>query len=191
MNLESEETWLKEGVLIEKDEEGEEEEVEVGPMVEELTKTIGTLKEGIVNSPEKAAFDQLGEKIKAAEVEVKDAEMAVAFAKADEDEYYYYYRRDKHKDDAAEEKKHRDKVTELQKRVADKQVTYDEKVAVRDKLLDEKAKIIAKVRDAELKLNQLRSKAESAKRTFAKAESEANSLFPREMMQHWNQISNW
>ena len=101
VNLESEETWLKEGVLIEKDEEGEEEEVEVGPMVEELTKTIGTLKEGIVNSPEKAAFDQLGEKIKAAEVEVKDAEMAVAFAKADEDEYYYYYRRDKHKDDAA------------------------------------------------------------------------------------------
>jgi len=187
VNLQSEETWLKEGVLIEKDEDGEEEEVEVGPMVEELTKTINTLKEGIVNSPEKAAFDQLGEKIKSAQIEVKDAEMAVAFAKADEDEYYYYYRRDKHKDDAEGEKKHREKVEQLQKRVADKQVTYDEKVAVRDKLLDEKAKIIAKVREAELKLNQLRSKAESAKRTFAKAESEANSLFPREMMQHWNQ----
>lgn len=186
-NLESEKLFIKEGVIITKDDEGEEEEFEVGPRIVELNKLIADLEGGIVNSPKRIELGRLKSERDTAEIAVKDAEIQVAFTKAAEDEYYYYYRRDKHHDDAAGEAKHQKRVEEIQADVAARQIEYDAAVKFRDGVVDKLNAIRAELAAAKKELADLSLGLAGAQRAYDTVPQGIAKYTSWEILQHWNQ----
>lgn len=147
LNLAGEQDWLKTGTL-KKTVEGQEVEIKLGERIPELQKTIAELEGAIIDSPARVEFEKLKADLAAAEVKLKDQEMILAFAKADEDELYYYYRNAKHHDDAAGEAKFQAKVEAARKAVGDASNAYDAASAARDTLSDKVAEIQSKIATA-------------------------------------------
>ncbi len=183
-NLESEEKWLAEGVQIVLDEDGEEEEVEVAPQIAKLEQTIAELEGKIVNSDRYRQYQELKGKLATAQIGVQDAEMMVAFAKAEEDEFYYYYRNAKHHADDNGETKYGATVSEIQARVAEREIEYTAAVAARDAIVDDIAEIDGELRSAKKALEGLRGGYVIAKNV---ADAVDDSLIRPEIQQYWNQ----
>lgn len=109
--------------------------------VEELEKHIAGMEGSIIDSPRRLEFEKLKKDLAAAEVKLKDKEILVAFAKADEDEQYYYYRDAKHHNHPEDMEKFAKKVADAQAIVAQRSKEYDEQTAVRDGISDKLAVI--------------------------------------------------
>lgn len=181
-NLEAEKEWLKSGTLTVKDEDGEEDEIEVAERVKALETEIAELEGGIVNSAKRVEFEQLKADLAQAQIFVKDMEMKLAFAKADEDEYYYYYRHAKHDghEDVVEKKK---KVyEEKHAKVLAAESDYDKATAKRDALLDKVTAIRAEITKKKTELAEYKTGLEAAQRTVDSTDEQWTGI-----EQFWNQ----
>lgn len=183
-NLESEVKWLKEGVKIELDEDGDEEEIEVGPIVADLEKKIAELNGSIVNSPKYRELMELKSRLATAQISVQDHEMLVAFAKAAEDEYYYYYRNAKHHEHDKDEARFGEDVAEIQGKVATEEAAYTKAVSDRDAIADSIAAIDGELRAAVKALDEIKAGYILAKKT---ADGVDTSIIRPEIQQYWNQ----
>ncbi len=126
-----------------------------GARIMELEKQVADLKGTIVGTPRQVELDKLTKDLAAAEVLLKDKEILVAFAKADEDEFYFYYRDAKHHGNEANVAKFEKMVEEKHQIVLARSKEYDEQTAVRDALSDKKAAIQADIVKAEKELSEL------------------------------------
>jgi cytochrome c2 len=181
-NLEAEQKFLKSGTLTVKDEDGEEEEIDVGERVATLQKEIAELEGAIVDSPKYVEFTRLKQELAEAEIVVKDEEMRLAFSKADEDEYYYYYRHAKHAG-------HDDHIAEAEaeyearhKIVLEKSAIYDAATAKRDAILDKVAAFQTELNAKKAELAKFESGLAAAQRTVDSTKEQWTSI-----EQFWNQ----
>lgn len=175
-NLEAEKKWLEEGTI--ETEDGE--EVPIKERRAQLKKEIEELEGNIINTPKRVEFERLKSELEQAEIAVKDQEVVVAFAKAEEDAAYYIYRNTKHHgEDYSEEKEKYEKVHE---RVLEEEKKYDLVTAKRDALLDQVG-AIKKELDAKKKaLADLESGLTKAKRGVEATETRWTGI-----EQFWNQ----
>jgi cytochrome c2 len=153
-NLSAEQEWLATGTLTTKV-DGEDVEVNVKERSAELKKKVAELEGAIIDTPRRVEFEQLKADLAQAEIRVKDEEMRLAFAKADEDEYYYRYRHAKHNglvEHLAEEEQ---AYNEKHAQVLAANKKYDQSTAARDALLDKVGTIQAELAAAKKELTDL------------------------------------
>lgn len=181
-NLDAERKWLKDGTLTVKDDDGEEEEIDVGARVEALTKEIAELEGAIVDSPKYVEFQALARELAEAEIEVKDEEMRLAFAKGYEDEYYYYYRHAKHAGHTEEVAEAQAEYERRHKEVLEKSAKYDAATAVRDALLDKVTAFQVALNTKKSELSELQSGLAAAQRAVDSTDEQWTAID-----QFWNQ----
>jgi cytochrome c2 len=158
-NFAAEERWLAEGSA-----EIDGEEVKLSDRRDLLRKEIDDLEGGIIRTAKRVEFERLKTELQRAELEVKDQEVVVAFAKADEDEMYYWYRNAKHHGHPFEEEKARYEAAH--EVVVAGQQKYDLFTAKRDALLDQVG-LIKKELDAKKKaLEDLEAELTKAQRAL-------------------------
>ncbi len=180
-NLSGEKTWLEKGVLV-KEVDGEEEETPVKDRVDALKKEIAELEGGILDSGKAQEVATLKADLKIEEVKTKDAEIVLAFAKADEDEAYYFYRSAKHHGHHEEAEKLKAKFDEIHEEVLEKSAAYDAATKKRDTVLD-KLSLVAKTLNAKKKeLENLEGGLSTAERALDAARSQRH-----DVRQFWNQ----
>jgi mono/diheme cytochrome c family protein len=153
-NLEGEKSWLKTGVE-KRQVDGQDVEVKLPERIAELNKTVTELEGAIVDTPKRVEFEKLKDDLKKAEIALKDGEINLAFAKAEEDEYYYYYRNAKHHENEDAEKKFEKRYEELHQRVLDRSKEYDDLSAKRDAVSDKVNEIQGKLNKAKKELAEL------------------------------------
>lgn len=149
-NLASEEAFLK--------------DPKVSGRVGELEKHISDMEGSIIDSPRRVEFEKLKKDLATAEVKLKDKEILVAFAKADEDEQYYYYREAKHHGHTEELEKFEKKVDAAHDKVLERSKEYDDQTAVRDGITDKLGAIQGDLAKAKKELEVLEEGVIGAKR---------------------------
>lgn len=190
-NLEGEKDWLKVGTF-EKEVNGEKQELEIADRLAELEKHIQEMTGATIDGPKRVEFEQLKAELAAAEVALKDQEILLAFAKADEDEYYYYYRDAKHHGDAQGEAKFGKALEEKRAHVAEVSKAYDAATAVRDGISDKVGAIQGDILKAKKEVADLRDAVSAAERAVAAMDSrftgvEAMISNDGRIEQFWNQ----
>ena len=181
-NLESEQSWLKNGVVTRKNEAGEPKELQVAARIAELEKSIEEIEGKIINSPKRVEFESLKAELETANVDVKDHEVRLAFGKADEDAAYYKYRHAKHEAHEHDEAEFQKTVDELHNTVLERSTEYDKSVAARDAVTDKLDVIQKQIKESKKELDELKSGTVVAARALDLTKERTTGI-----EQYWNQ----
>lgn len=182
-NLDGEKTWLETGVL-KTTVDGEETEVNVKERADALRKKVTELEGAIIDTPRRVEFEQLKADLAQAEIKVKDEEMRLAFAKADEDEYYYRYRHAKHTGHLEHMEEVERAYNEKHEAVLAANKKYDQATAGRDALLDKVGAIQTELAAAKKELADLEAGLATAQRAVDATQDDKQWT---SIEQFWNQ----
>lgn len=191
-NLEGEKAWLTSGVVKTKGPDGQEVETKVADRIAALEKQIADMEGAIIDTPKRVELEKLKKDLAAAEVNLKDKEILVAFAKAAEDEYYYYYRSAKHHEHKDEEEKYAKTVDDLHNKMLERSKEYDEASAKRDAVSDKVNEIQGAITKAKKELSDLKEGLSAADRAYVATKNRYTTpidqlLNEEKIEQFWNQ----